>query len=1028
MGGVLVMKLVLIYSLVLNSMSIFCCSSMQLNHPRLEGNETDRLALLAIKAQIQHDPNRVTSSWNETLHFCLWHGVTCSRRHRQRVTKLDLGSLALGGSISPHIGNLSFLRELDLKNNNFTHQIPPQIGHLHRLQVLRLLNNSFTGTIPANISNCFELIVLRLGRNNLEGQIPPQLSSLSKLQTFVLQVNNLTGEIPPSLGNLSSLEIFSLDTNNLEGNIPSSLCQLKRLTSIYLGSNWLSGIIPSCIYNLSGIVKFAVEENQIEGSLPSNLGSAFPNLQFFSISVNQFTGAIPWSISNATYLALFQCAENKLKGQVPNLRNLHNLEIFSVSVNNLGSGKRGDLSFVSDLINATRLTWLMFSYNNFGGTFPISIFNLSTNLQNLAIGGNHLHGSIPTGLGNLVNLLVLGMEKNNFRGSIPIDIGKVLRLGLILLSSNKLSGSIPSSLGNLTMLSILALDGNNLNGSIPSSLGECQRLLVLDLSQNSLEGKIPQQLLIGLLSLSISLNLSTNHFTGSLPVEIGKLKALGELDISNNMLSGELPSSLGSCQSLEVLHLQGNFFNGPIPSSVQELRGIRDLDISRNNLSGDIPQFFEGFRYLENLNLSFNQFWGAVPTGGVFKNASATSVAGNVRLCGGIANLRLPVCKFKKSKGGGLSRGMKLMISLVCGFTLLGVAMVLSLFLLGKKRKETNLSTLGNFVLQVSYASLLKATNGFSSANLIGVGAFGSVYKGTLGDDKVVVAVKVLNMLHRGASKSFMAECEALRNIRHRNLVKISTACSSIDFGGNDFKALVYEFMDNGSLEEWLHPSTRTGEVTQTPKILSLIQRLNIAIDVAIALDYLHNRCETPIVHCDLKPSNVLLDGDLTGHVSDFGLSRFLSEPTTSVSGNQSSSIGFRGSVGYAAPEYGMGSEVSTYGDVYSFGILLLEMFTGKRPTDHMFSDSLNLHNYVKTALPELVSEISESLVLQEGTTNVTEAHRHSRLSVRAQKIEEWLTLILGIGIACSVESPTNRKDISDVASELQSIRRNLLN
>ncbi|XP_040364644.1 probable LRR receptor-like serine/threonine-protein kinase At3g47570 isoform X2 [Rosa chinensis] len=283
-------------------------------------------------------------------------------------------------------------------------------------------------------------------------------------------------------------------------------------------------------------------------------------------------------------------------------------------------------------------------------------------------------------------------------------------------------------------------------------------------------------------------------------------------------------------------------------------------------------------------------------------------------------------------------------------------------------------------------------------------------------------------MLHRGAAKSFMAECEVLRNIRHRNLVKILTACSSIDFGGNDFKALVYEFMDNGSLEEWLHPSTGTGEVTEAPKILSLIQRLNIAIDVASALDYLHNHCETPIVHCDLKPSNVLLDGDLTGHVSDFGLSRFLSEPTMSVSGNQSSSIGIRGSVGYAAPEYGMGSEVSTCGDVYSFGILLLEMFTGKRPTGHMFSDSLNLHNYVKTALPELVSEISESLVLQEGTTNVAEAHRHSRLSVRAQKIEGYLTLILGIGIACSVECPTNRKDISDVASELQSFRRNLLN
>ncbi|KAM5555355.1 hypothetical protein ABKV19_023320 [Rosa sericea] len=984
MGGVLVMKLVLIYSLVLNSMSIFCCSSMQLNRPRLEGNETDRLALLAIKAQIQHDPNQVTSSWNETLHFCLWHGVTCSRQHRQRVRKLELGSLALRGSISPHIGNLSFLRRLNLENNSFTHQIPPQIGHLHRLQELWLNSNSLTGTIPPNISNSLKLISLDLGNNNLVGQIPPQFSSLSKLQEFLLDFNNLTGEIPPSLGNLSSLEIFATSSNNLEGSIPSSLCQLRKLTIFSIGENRLSGSIPSCIYNLSGMVEFWVSHNQIQGSLLSNLSNAFPNLQIFAVGHNQFTGAIPSSISKATDLVKFDCLFNKLSGQVPNLRNLHNIEVFRVYGNNLGSSKDGDLSFVSELINATQLTELEFARNNFGGTLPKSISNLSTNLQWLSVGENQLHGSIPTGLGNLVKLQELYMASNSFT--------------VLHLQENNLEGSIPSSLGKCHWLSELALFGNNLNGTIP-----------------------PQ--VIGLSSLSAALGLNRNQFTGSLPMEIGKLKNLYALDVSDNLLSGELPSSLSSCEILEKLYLQGNFFLGPIPLSMKELRGIRDLDLSRNNFSGEIPQFLENLD-LEYLNLSFNQFWGAVPTGGVFKNASATSVAGNARLCGGIAGLRLPLCKLNDSK---VSRRMKLMISLVSGFTLLGLVVVLSLFLLGKKRKQTKLSTLGNSVLQVSFATLLRATDGFSSANLIGVGAFGSVYKGILADDRVV-AVKVLNMLHWGAAKSFMAECEALRNIRHRNLVKILTACSSIDFGGNDFKALVYEFMDNGSLEEWLHPSIGTREVTEAPKILSLIQRLNIAIDVASALDYLHNHCDTPIVHCDLKPSNVLLDGDLTGHVSDFGLSRFLSEPSRSVSGNQSSSIGIRGSVGYVAPEYGMGSEVSTCGDVYSFGILLLEMFTGKRPTDHMFSDSLNLHNYVKTALPELVLEISESLVLQEGATNVAEAHRHSQLSVRAQKIEECLTLILGIGIACSVESPTNRKDISDVASELQSIRRNLLN
>nr|XP_023896911.1 probable LRR receptor-like serine/threonine-protein kinase At3g47570 [Quercus suber] len=167
---------------------------------------------------------------------------------------------------------------------------------------------------------------------------------------------------------------------------------------------------------------------------------------------------------------------------------------------------------------------------------------------------------------------------------------------------------------------------------------------------------------------------------------------------------------------------------------------------------------------------------------------------------------------------------------------------------------------------------LLNATNGFSSTNLIGVGSFGSVYKGIFDHDRQTVAIKVLNPLRYAASKSFKAECKALRNIRHQNLVKVLTACLSIDYEGHDFKALVYEFLENGNLEEWLHPTPRIHEALKEPKSLSLLQRLNIAIDVASALDYLHHHCQVPIVHCDFKPSNVLLDYEIIGHVGDFGL------------------------------------------------------------------------------------------------------------------------------------------------------------
>ncbi|XXG71835.1 hypothetical protein AAC387_Pa07g1068 [Persea americana] len=280
-----------------------------------------------------------------------------------------------------------------------------------------------------------------------------------------------------------------------------------------------------------------------------------------------------------------------------------------------------------------------------------------------------------------------------------------------------------------------------------------------------------------------------------------------------------------------------------------------------------------------------------------------------------------------------------------------------------KKHPEPHLvmNPLEDQLLQISYGDLSRATNGFSQANLIGVGSYGSVYKGSLDRIGKIVAVKVLNLERRGASNSFIAECRALRNIRHRNLLKIHTVCSSIDSKGNDFKAMVFDYMANGNLEQWLHPSM--DEQNQS-KNLTLIQRLNIAVDVASALNYLHNSCEKSIVHCDLKPSNILLDDDMNAHVGDFGLARFLFEATSSCSQNHTNSPGIKGTIGYLAPEYGMGGEASTFGDIYSYGILLLEMFTGKKPTDEIFNGSLSLHQFAKMALPERVRQIVDQRLL----------------------------------------------------------------
>ncbi|KAL3729710.1 hypothetical protein ACJRO7_026792 [Eucalyptus globulus] len=988
----------------------------------VRGNKTDRLALLEFKARIV-DPCRVLSSWNDSSDICKWYGVTCGYRHR-RVTVLNLSSENLAGVVAPHIGNLSFLREVYLQNNSFYSKIPPQFGRLFRLQKLFLNNNSFSGQIPSNLSHCSNLLNLDLRVNKLEGNLPAELSFLSKLQQLKLGFNGLTGNIPPSSANLSSLQVFITNSNNLSGKIPETLGRLRNLNFLSLGDNKFFSTIPISIFNISTLTTFSVILNQLEGGLPSDLGFTLPNLKSLLLGGNYLSGPIPKSISNASNLIQFSIGSNNFTGNVPSFSNMRQLSFIDLGKNILGSGQSADLDFLCSLTNSTKLKVLCARHNALGGRMPNCISNLSITLSWFLLSGNHISGVLPSGIGNLINLEILGMWANNISGNIPSEIGNLNKMKIMDLGQNDFSGQIPGSIGNLRMLIELGLNINNLRGLIPLSLGNCKNLLLLDLSTNDLSGNIPPQIMY-LSSLSLYLDLSQNNLTGSLPIEVGNLKNLGELRLNGNRLSQQIPSSISSCVVMERLYIQDNFFEGPLPSTISSMRGLQILNVSNNRLFGQIPKYLELLN-LTNLSLSYNDFNGALPTGGVFGSAISTSIVGNKKLCGGLPDFQLPKCNYKEAKQIRTSRTTKILISTIS--VLVGVACMLSLlyfFRYRHNKKSLASSSSIEGLLHVSYHSLLKATGGFSSTNLLGMGSFGSVYKGLLDQTQSNVAIKILDLTHHGASKSFIVECETLRRIRHRNLVKVLTACSGFDFNGNDFKALVYEFMSNGSLDEWLQP---TAMQYTTRRKLSLLERVNIAIDVACALDYLHHHCETPIVHCDLKPSNVLLDDEMTGHVGDFGLARFLPETVHKLLVDQSSSIGVKGSFGYIAPEYGLGSAVSIEGDVYSFGVLILEMFTGKRPTDDMFDNGLNLNCFAKAALANRVENVIDPVLLQE----IQELEKR-RMVAGDGKNKSWfstlkcLALIIEIGVCCSSKSPRERMDISDALIKLQGVRKNFI-
>ncbi|WRX28930.1 Protein kinase domain - like 10, partial [Theobroma cacao] len=462
--------------------------------------------------------------------------------------------------------------------------------------------------------------------------------------------------------------------------------------------------------------------------------------------------------------------------------------------------------------------------------------NLSISLQYFYSEGCNIVGNIPEEISNLSNLISLIIANNQLIGSIPTTIGRLEQLQFLSLEGNKLEGSIPFDLCCLKSLGFLYLDENRLAGPIPACMGDLVSLRYLYLGSNEFTNSIPSTFtrLIDILEL----DLSSNFLSGALPIDIGKWKVVTRIDFSKNQLSSEISSSISALKDLAYLSLSSNRLYGSIPELFGGLIGLEFLDLSRNNFSGIIPKSLQKLLHLKYLNVSFNRLHGEIPDGGP-----------------------LPTTRFNHSWGM-----KRYVVHLGCNSH---HAKLILLNILGKQKKHSkqkidreNSNVFAKW-RRISYQELHQATNGFCESKLLGEGSFGSVYQGTLSDG-LNIAIKVFNLKVEGSFKSFDVECEVLRNVRHRNLVKVISSCCNVDF-----KALALEFMPNGSLEKWLYSHNY---------FLDILQRLTIMIDVASALEYLHHEQTIPMAHCDLKPSNVLLDEDMVAHLGDFGIAKLLGE------------------------------------------------------------------------------------------------------------------------------------------------------
>ncbi|THU48544.1 hypothetical protein C4D60_Mb06t00070 [Musa balbisiana] len=671
---------------------------------------------------------------------------------------------------------------------------------------------------------------------------------------------------------------------------------------------------------------------------------------------------------------------------------------FVVSVELPESGISGSLGKEIGLLS--RLRKLDLGINNLSGIIPSELGNCSL-LEHLDLAVNLLSDEIPETLQNLNKLSYLSVFENFLSGNIPNQLFWGLNLQTIFLNDNNLTGPIPSTGRNMSRIKSLWLSKNHLSGPLPDSVGNFSKLEELYLFENQLSGPLPRTL-SGIRGLRY-VDVNINNFVGRIPFEFS---GLFELQLGGNKLGGGIPSSLGSLQILEkALNLSDNGLTGQIPGELGNLKMLHSLDISLNNLTGSLMPLSD-LRSLTYVNVSYNNLTGPVPNNWLkLLELSPSSFMGNPELCiscqaadstcTNVTSILRPCAASNNSKGLGKIAIVIIVLgsSLVCALVILLLGFILLKCTRRLEDEGPSVHEGSSFLLN----QVIEATENLDKRHEIGRGAHGIVYKAVLNTGKLYAIKKLVFAGQKASNTSMVREIQTIGKIRHRNLVKLEKFWLKKDYG-----LILYEYMENGSLHDVLH------ELNPAP-VLEWKVRYKIALGIAQGLVYLHDDCSPAIIHRDIKPKNILLDSDMEPHISDFGIAKLLDENSSS-----SQSTAIMGTVGYISPETAYTTRKSKESDVYSYGVVLLELLTRKKALDPSFPENKDIVNWVTSTLDgngEIGPVVDQDLMNQVmGTWELEEVHK-----------------VLFLAMRCTAKEASRRPSMQNVVRELIDIKSKLV-